>query len=60
MKDIIRRKEVHLPDSVIERLAALATKKKWSLKKYMEEVLKEKLKPKETVLLFGNYKIKLK
>lgn len=59
-KDIIRRKEVHLPDSVLERLAALASKKKWSLKRYMEVVLTEKAAAKKTVLQFGNEQYELK
>lgn len=59
-KDVIRRKEVHLPDSVLERLALLASKKKWSLKRFMEQVLTDKVKPKKTVLVFGNDQIELK
>lgn len=59
-KDVIRRKEIHLPDSVLERLSMAANKKKWSLKKYMEEVLTEKVKIKKTVLVFGNDEIELK
>ena len=59
-KDIIRRKEVHLPHSVLERLAIAASKKKWSLKRYMQEVLTDKVKPKKTVIVFDNDKIELK
>lgn len=33
------RKEVHLSQEVISNLQALADKKKWSLKKYMETTL---------------------
>ena len=35
-----KRKEISLHKSVIDKLQILADKKKWSLKKYMEEVLK--------------------
>lgn len=59
-KDIIRRKEVHLPDSVLEVLALGANKKKWSLKKYMEQVLTDKAKIRKTVLVFGSDEIELK
>lgn len=37
---MIVRKEVHLDDAEIFWLQKAADKKKWSLKKYMEEVLK--------------------
>jgi hypothetical protein len=37
--DKIRRKEIHLSDFTLERLAEKANVKKWSVKKYMEEVL---------------------
>jgi hypothetical protein len=59
-KDIIRRKEVHLPDSVLDTLALGANKKKWSLKKYMEQILIDKAKPKKTILQFGNEQYELK
>jgi len=34
-----KRKEVHLHETVVERLQKLADKKKWSLKMYMEDTL---------------------
>ena len=58
--DNIKRFEVKLPSSVIERLDIAARKKKWSRKKYVEEVLKEHVKVKKTVLVFGNEEIELK
>ena len=39
MNSELNRKEVHLRDGVIARLQALADKKGWSLKKYMEWAL---------------------
>lgn len=36
------RKEVNIPSQTIETLQELAYKKKWSLKKLMEEILIEK------------------
>jgi hypothetical protein len=59
-KDTIRRKEVHLPDSVLEILSLGANKKKWSLKKYMEQILTDKAKIRKTLLVFGNEEIELK
>jgi metal-responsive CopG/Arc/MetJ family transcriptional regulator len=58
--DNIKRVEIKLPASVIERLDIGARKKKWSRKKYIEEVLKEHVKTKKTVVVFGNDEIELK
>lgn len=58
--DNIKRMEIKLPSSVIERLDIGARKKKWSRKKYIEEVLKDHVKVKKTVLVFGNDEIELK
>lgn len=58
--DSIKRVEIHLPTSVIERLEIAARKKKWSRKKYIEEFLKEHTKVKKTVIVFGNDEIELK
>lgn len=58
--DNVKRLEIKLPSSVIERLDIGARKKKWSRKKYIEEVLKEHVKTKKTVLVFGNDEIELK
>lgn len=42
-----KRKEVHLSEFTIKRLAEKANVKKWSLKQYMEEVLVRAAKTKE-------------
>lgn len=59
-KDIIRRKEVQLPDSVLDRLALAANRKKWSLKKYMEQVLTDKAKISKSSINFGSEQCELK
>jgi predicted HicB family RNase H-like nuclease len=46
-----KRFEVKLPSSVIERLDIAARKKKWSRKKYVEEVLKEHVRTRKTVIV---------
>jgi metal-responsive CopG/Arc/MetJ family transcriptional regulator len=58
--DNIKRVEIKLPSSVVERLDIAARKKKWSRKKYVEEVLKDHVKVKKTVIVFGNDEIELK
>lgn len=58
--DNIKRVEIKLPASIIERLDIAARKKKWSRKRYIEEVLKDHVKVKKTVISFGNDEIELK
>jgi hypothetical protein len=58
------RKEVHLKEETIRNLQALADKKKWSLKKYMEETLERqslknvKCKKEDTGILPDRFSVK--